>query len=89
MSNETHWVSFNDRKLCLEIVYSGDNFDVADVLFKLVSNRYGVLQESGRIPVKALFEIVSLIEVSIKERTQRLENELIRMKKERQNGKED
>jgi len=89
MSNETHWVTFNDGKLRLEIVYSEDNFEVADVLFKLVSNRYGVLQESGRIPVKALFEIVSLIEVSIKERTQRLENELIRMKKERQNGKED
>jgi hypothetical protein len=89
MSNEIHCVTFNNGDMRLDTVYSEDDFRVASVRFKLVSKMYGVLQESSSIPVRMLFELAALAEVSIQERTQRLENELVRMKKEMENGKED
>lgn len=84
MSNEVHHISFNDKKLRLDICFTEDNFEVASMRIRLVSREYGILQESASIPVKALFDMVSLIEVSIIERTQKLQNDIARMKREKE-----
>lgn len=87
MSNEIHCVEFNDGKLRLDIAFSGDNFETAEIKWKLVSKTHGVLQESPAIPMSSLFDIVALVDIAIREKIMRYEQTL-RSMKESQNGKE-
>lgn len=93
MSNEIHCIEFNQGMTRLDIAFSGDDFETAEVKGKLVSKKYGVLQESSAIPMRLLFEVVDLINISIRERTCRLERAIQTLienqQKEMHNGKKD
>lgn len=78
MSNEVHNIVFGN--LVLEMRFEGDNYETASVKFKLkAKDGRPTLDESAAIPVKCLFHMAYLIDVSVRRDAIMIEQELLRM----------
>lgn len=86
MSNEVHNIRFGN--IILEMIFEGHDYETASVKFKLdAKDGRPTLSESPVIPVRCVFDIAYLIEVSVRLNAVRTEQELLRIK-EKKSGKE-
>lgn len=91
MSNEEiHYIEFGN--LILEMRFEGNDYETASVKFKLYTkDGRPTLEESPAIPVKCLFHMAYLIEMSIIKNVTMMKQEVRSMEelyKEKENGKE-
>lgn len=93
MSNEIHHIRFNKDALTLELRFEKDEYNVANIRCKLLRDG-NVLNESASIPVRSLFNMAYLTDVSLRLYAIKTEQELLRMVKfnngkGKQRGKKD
>lgn len=91
MSDCVHYITFDKNTIRLEERFIGDDFQKATVQFTLKDSIGRVIGECFPIPVRSLFDITQLIDISIKERIVRVEQTLVslqQLNKERKHGTE-
>lgn len=78
MSDEIFCIRFNGGVLRLDVLFNEDDYEKASVRFKLVGPN-GLLEESGSIPVRTLFDISFLIGMCIRRTAAQYEKEVQEM----------
>lgn len=84
MSDCVNVTLFDRSQTRLEERFTGDDLKTATVQFKLMNGNGYIVVESGIIPVRMLFSLARLVELTIQKQIQALEKETI--KKEKKNG---
>jgi hypothetical protein len=88
MSNEIHVVRFNEDRLHLEMKFDGDEYENASVKISLKANDGRMpLEEDVTVPVKTLFAMGYLINMSVRRTAYQYEIEVMEMQKRLKRGK--